>query len=50
MEHYEALQNITERCMMLQDATEALRIITDHYGALTECYGTVTENIDFGHH
>jgi len=34
----------------LHDVTEALRIVTGCYGALTERYGTIRENIDYAHH
>ena len=45
-----ALQNIMERCMMLQDVTEHYRSVADCYGALMERYGTDTKDINFAHH
>ena len=44
-----ALRNITERCGTLWNITEALWIVTECYGALTERNRTFTENIDFAH-
>jgi len=38
--------NIMERC----DVTGHYRMLWKHYGAFTERYGTVMENIDFAHH
>jgi len=50
MEHYGALCDVTTRYRMLQKHCRSLGTLQERYGALTECYKTVTENIDFAHH
>jgi len=61
MEHYRsdagALQDVcgvTEHYETLRDVNEALQkccgSLRNQYGAVTECYGTIMENINFAHH